>query len=224
MMKHGNRKTFIYIAILLMLLSVQLAFAAPLKKSVVTTFTASKHCFVGFSNKKVSNCIQLREDETVTTYNGLRPVKFTFYADDPIVSTNPSESPGVYISDLFYAYCQSFSREPLTVTLTASDFLVCQNPEALQNANKNTNITYELVDQSSLIDNVTSKAWSGKKSITIQESAPTTGKFTEPRVVMSQPILIKVYSKLVKNGQVIHEVEGNNSYHATFTLKVSTVE
>lgn len=224
MNNHGNRKTFIFILLFLMIFSVQLVFAAPLKKSVVTTFTASKHCFAGFSNRKVSNCIQLQEDETITSYTGARPVKFTFYADDPIVSTDPSEASGVYLSDLFYAYCQSFSRTPLTVTLTVDDYLVCQEPEKLENPEQNTNIKFDLVDQKSLIDNKTSFAWNSGKSITIKESSPTSGEFTEPRVVMSQPILIRVYSKLVKNGIVEHEVEGNKSYHMTFTLKVSTEE
>ena len=199
--------------------SASISATAPLNKSLMTTFTASVHCFTGFSTKNVTNCVQLRPDELFTDAEGANPVGFEFYPDDPIISANPSEAPGVYISDMFYAYCQSFSRTPLTVTLTASDYMTCLDTPVNE---KNRNIEYELVYLPSMNKgDGKSKDWNGTKSITISEPA---GEYTQPRVVMSQPIMLKVYSKLVRNGQVRHEVETDKRYQVTFTLKVSTVE
>ena len=169
------------------------------KQTITTTFTAPQTCFVGFSRRKVVDNVKLRPDEhfmtaSVNTEGDVIPqaVQFTFYPTDPIVSAKPSQK-GVYYSDVFYAYCQVASRNMISVTLTASEYLF---PEPNTNS-LDGNLAYQFVSftdvpalKEGLLDN-TYADWGSSKSLVFKDEVVPTN-VNEIRVLMCQPIFLRV--------------------------------
>ena len=150
--------------------------------SMNTSFTFSTSCFIGFSKAEVTDCGQIPEHLKYKT------------GDVILCKFDPNEN--AYISDVFYAYCQAFSKKNLTVTVKA--------PTQLTEVNGTNKISYSMV--------MSSGSWKDRNGIrSLKKSENNAGG--KVRVALSQPIQIRVESK---------DVEYGKSYSMNMTLEVKT--
>ena len=191
-------KKTLSILILIFLAVPFVAFAAtnPPAKSVSTVFTANIECLVGFAKNDVINCVDIPDDQKYLPTN---LIEFKF---DPVNN--------YYYTDIFYAYCQAFSRSKLNATVKA--------PKVLKKVGKNATSgyktkTYEFIPSSIGRPDVSGSFTSVDKNknwaFTAYDTVDT--KSPEPRVIMSQPIQLKCTSD---------KLDPDSEYQVIFTIEV----